>query len=413
MQAVLLAGGQSSRMYPFSQNGHKSMLRILDKPIIQHVIEKLNSKNISEIIIVTNDPSLKDSFNNLNIGAEIKYVIQNEPSGMGDALLLCKEYVHRDFILVNAYHLDIDLNLDELIKLKNNNDGVLLLNKREETWRYGVVEIEGEKITRVIEKPDRGKEPSNFCLVGCYILSSKFLNVLEKVTSHQYSLEDALDIFVKNNSVGYIISENSLALKYPWDLLKIKNYLLSNISSYRGENIKIGKNVILEGEIYIGKNVVIMDGACIKGPCYLGDNAYVGSNALLRDGVILEEGSSVGSFSEVKNTLIMRNSKMHSGFMGDSIVGADVKIGGMISTTNVRLDRKNISVLVKSEKVDTGFRHFGAVIGNNVNIGGSVTIMPGIIIGNSSIIGPSTTVMTNVEDNTKYYTEFKEIVVKK
>lgn len=414
MQAVLLAAGESSRMYPFSENGHKSMVKIMGKPLIQYVIEKLRERNILEIVIVVNSDQIENYFGNgSDFGVKINYVFQEHASGMGQALLLSSKFIKDDFILLNAYHLDFDSNFNQIFELKKNSDGVLILNKRDETWRYGVAEIKDNQIIGINEKPEKGKEKSNLCVVGIYALSKDFISVLEKVPENHYNFEDALDKFAKNKNISFVITEKNIAFKYPWDLLGIKNYLLSYISRNKGKNLKIGKNVVLEGEIYFGDNVTILDGACIKGPSFLGDNSYIGSNALLRNGVVLEENSSIGSFSEVKNSLIMKNSKTHSGFIGDSIIGENVKIGGRVTTTNVRLDRKNVRVLVKNEKVDTGMRHFGAIIGSRVNIGGNVTIMPGIVIGNDSVIGPSTTVVDNVESNTKYYTEFKEIIIKK
>ncbi len=117
-------------------------------------------------------------------------------------------------------------------------------------------------------------------------------------------------------------------------------------------------------------------------------------------------------FLEVKNSLIMSSAKVHSGFIGDSVIGEDCRIGAQFSSANVRLDRSEIKIQTEKEEVDSGLKHLGTIIGRNVKIGIKVSTMPGIIIGGGSIIGPSTVVLNNVPENSKYYTKFKETVIK-
>ena len=109
----------------------------------------------------------------------------------------------------------------------------------------------------------------------------------------------------------------------------------------------------------------------------------------------------------------MAEATSHSGFIGDSIIGNKTKIGGMVCTANVRLDRKKVSAEVKEKKVESLRRHLGTIIGDNVILGAGVVTMPGVIIGNDTLIGPSTTIMENVPDQTTYYADFKAIIKKK
>ncbi|MEX2007181.1 MAG: hypothetical protein WD992_00195, partial [Candidatus Levyibacteriota bacterium] len=135
--------------------------------------------------------------------------------------------------------------------------------------------------------------------------------------------------------------------------------------------------------------------------------------SLIRDGSDLEEKVSVGAFTEIKNSLIMEGTSIHSGFIGDSIIGQHCKIGSGFTTANRKIDRGSIGVTVRGAKVDTGLTSFGVIMGNAVVIGVKVTTMPGVIIGNNSTIGPSTSVFKNVPDDVKYYTKFQETVEKK
>lgn len=185
-----------------------------------------------------------------------------------------------------------------------------------------------------------------------------------------------------------------------------------NIKKSIDKKAVIAKSAEIIGDVIISKGANIMEGVRIKGPCFIGKNVMVGNNTLLRDSVCIEENCSVGAFMEMKNTLLMSSSKTHSGFIGDSVIGKNVRVGAQISTGNVRLDRKTVSAVVKGEKIDTGIKSLGVMIGDNVHVGTKASSMPGVIVGNDCVIGPSTVVLNNVPDKTKYYTKFSEILSK-
>ena len=109
----------------------------------------------------------------------------------------------------------------------------------------------------------------------------------------------------------------------------------------------------------------------------------------------------------------MENSKTHSGFIGDSVIGKNCRIAAGFHTANVRLDRETVKVTVIGQKIDTGLKSLGVMVGDETRIGLKSSAMPGVIVGRSVTIGSGTNIMGNVEDNTKYYTKFQEVVVKK
>lgn len=415
MKAIILAAGQSSRIYPFAQNTHKSMIKIMGKPILEYTIDALRKGGIKDLVLViSRNSQIQSYFVDGKIkGVNIKYIIQNEPLGMGNALLLAKKEIDEDFLLLNAHHLDVSSFLTDLIKTKIHASAVLVAREKNFLVGQGILKVIGERVLEIIEKPPKGSEPSNLCVVGVYLLPKDFIKTLASTSDEQYQLEKALTAFAKENLVKFIkIKEETISLKYPWDLLSFKNYLLRKIKRNIDKTAKIAKSAEIVGEVIIDQNAVIMEGVRIKGPCYIGKNVVVGNNSLLRDGVIIEDNSSVGAFAEIKNTLIMESSKAHSGFIGDTVIGMNTRIGAQFCAGNVRLDRENIAVEIKNERVDSGLKYLGVFIGNDVRIGIKCATMPGVIIGNNSVIGPSTTVFRNVLDSTKYYTKFLEIVTK-
>ena len=416
MQVVILAAGKSSRFYPYNYFSHKSLIKILGKPIIVHTIESIKKAGIKDVIlIVSKDSEIKKILGNgKNLGVSIRYVVQKDPTGGGNGLLLAKNYIKGDFFLLNASRVDF-WEFEKSIALeKAEKDKAILLAKKEKYLeKYGVLKIEKDRVLDLIEKPKRGEEPSNLRLIGIYLFSKDFIKTLEKTPDEHYRLERAIASFVKKEKVKFIETDGDVpSLKYPWDLLGIKNYLFKNIKNSIGKNVKIAKSAEIIGKVIIEDGVAIMEGARIKGPCFIGENSIVGNNVVLRNGVDVGKECTVGAYMEVKNSIIMDGAKTHSGFIGDSIIGENCRIGAQFSTANVRLDRGSVKVAVNENEVDTGLKYLGTMIGRNTKIGIKASTMPGIVIGQNAVIGPSTVVLHNVSDSTKYFTKFKEIVIK-
>lgn len=418
MQAVVLAGGYSSRFYPYSKTAHKTMVKIMGKPILQYCLEGLKEDGIKDIIIrVSEDGIVKQYFGNgSKFGLSIKYIEQKEALGMGEVLLSAEKFLDGDFILIGGNHVNSKDLVRKLLNSKSvESKGVVLVKKRENPWEYGVVEIKNGKLVRIVEKPKKGQEPSKLGLVSAFLLPLDIVDILRKIRASEYNFEEvALTEYAKDNPLSIAETKSEIAtLKYPWDLLTLKNLLLKNIKGRIDKSAKISKSAEIDSNVVVESGAEVFDGTKIKGPCYIGKNVKIGTNALIRNGVDLEENVSVGAFTEIKNSILMEGTSIHSGFVGDSIIGKNCKVGSGFVSANKKLDRLNVEVSVRDSKVNTGLASLGAIVGHGVKIGIKVSTMPGVIIGNNTIIGPSTTVMQNVPENSKYYTKFQEIVEKK
>ena len=417
MQAVILAAGKSSRFYPYNYFSHKSLIKILGKPIIVHTIESIKKSGIKDIIlIISKDSEIKKILGSgKNLGVNIQYVVQKEPTGGGNGLLLAEKSIGGDFFLLNVSRVDFWEFKELMLSKKSKNDKAILLAKKEKNLeKYGFLKVEKDKVLDLIEKPQKGKEPSNLRLIGIYLFTKDFLKTLRQTLDEHYRLEKAISSFSKIHPVKFVETEKEApSLKYSFDLLGIKNYLLKNIKKSIGKNVKIAKSSEVIGKVIIQDGVEIMEGARIKGPCSIGKNSVIGNNVILRNGVDVEENCVIGANMEIKNSLIMKGTKVHSGFIGDSIIGENCRIGADFSTANVRLDRKPVGVVIKEREIDSGLNHLGTLVGRNTKIGIKASTMPGTVIGQNAIVGPSTVVLNNVVEDTKYFTKFKEIVVKK
>ncbi len=418
MKAVVLVGGYSNRFYPYSKAGHKTMVKIMGKPILQYTLEGLKQAGITDIILrVSEDEVIKNYFGNgSKFGLSIKYIAQKEALGMGEVLLNAKKFLDGDFILISGNHVNSKHLVEDLLTNKKpGSKGSLLVKHRDNPWEYGIVETENGRLVEIVEKPTKEEATSSLGLVSAFLLPSDIIPLIENVPMSEYNFEDiVLGQYAKDNEIDVLRTKTEvLTLKYPWDLLAIKNYLMSNMQGKIDKSAKISESAEIDSNVIVEAGAKILEGAKIKGPSFIGKNAVIGTNSLIRANANLEENVSVGAFTEVKNSLIGCGTTIHSGFIGDSIIGQNCRIGTGFTTANRKIDRSSIEVLVKDQKVDTGLTSFGVIIGDSAKIGIKVSTMPGVVIGNNTLIGPSTSVFKNIEDDSKYYTKFSEVIEKK
>lgn len=187
----------------------------------------------------------------------------------------------------------------------------------------------------------------------------------------------------------------------PWKILdpKNKNSLINQIISLNRKfeiNYQKMKNVSLDfanGPIHIHPSAMISEYVRIEGPCYIGRNAKIRHSAYLRGGSWICENSLVGHSSEIKNSILLPGSKApHFNYIGDSILGFDVNIGAGVKLSNVRNDKREIMVTLKEgERVYSGLRKFGALVGDAAGLGCNVVTNPGTIIQSKVMIGPNET----------------------
>jgi len=367
MQAVILAAGESSRFWPLNSK-HKSLLKLMGKPLIWHTIEGLKKAGVKEFIIVQGiGKEIERELADYPIKADVKYLVQPQSRGMGDAVLIARELISEPFLVVHGHKVDAGDYLDSMVekKQKTGAELVLLGTKTEKPQLYGILELDGDKIKALVEKPNQ--DVPGVKVVGMYLLPVKIFDYLSRVPEDHYSFEGALNVYFKEQESRVVTIDNDFSsLKYPWHLFSLVKYLLD-------------KN-LGDQKVYIGKNTKIFEGAVIKGPCYIGDNCVIGNNALVRDYTNLEDGSLVGAQAEVAKCVFQKNAHIHSGFVGNSILGENSRVGAGTITGNVRLDRGEIKANVKGEKIGTGLNHLGVIIGDNTHIGINVSLMPGILI---------------------------------
>ena len=413
MQAVIIAGGESSRFWPLN-NKHKTLVKIMGKPLIAYLIDDLRKTGVKDIIIVQSpkrdiEKELQDK--------SLKYAIHKKPAGTGDALLSAEKLVKEDqFFLFNADDSDVKKAATLILSRfkKGKSKLIILASKTKTPWLFGILKIKGDKVLEIIEKPKPGEEFSNLKNDNLFFLPKEFFSYLKRIPPHPFSLIHALNLYAKQKPIEVVINKReTLSLKFPWDIFPILETKLKDLNNFRSKPIILGKNVVILGPVFIGQGTRIGANTVIHGPCYIGKGCQIGDSNVFRGPVNLEDSVKTGAFFEIKNSLVGPGTHFHSGYLGNSLVGANCRVGGGFISANRRIDRKNIFSTVKKEKIDTNLTYFGTVIGDNTNFGVKTTIMPGVFIGSNCLIGPGSVVFENIPDNTIFYQKFKGVVKKK
>jgi len=177
---------------------------------------------------------------------------------------------------------------------------------------------------------------------------------------------------------------------HAWEALKkIKEYIAAHVKSELKNHCE--GDAYIGDDVYIGEGTVVEDGVMIKGPAIIGRNCQIRHNAYLREHVIVGDGCVVGNSSELKNALLFNGCQVpHFNYVGDSILGHKAHLGAGVVLSNFKSLGRNISIMVDRVPLDTGLRKFGALLGDDCDIGCNAVLNPGSIIGRGAVVYPNT-----------------------
>jgi glucose-1-phosphate thymidylyltransferase len=183
MKGIILAGGTGSRLYPLTKVTNKHLLPVGDKPMIYYPIEKLTEAGIDEILIVTGTEHMGDVVTLLGSGREFgcrfTYKVQDESGGIAQALGLAENFVGKDSMIVVLGDNLFQASLKNAIKSYEGRGGMILIKKVSDPGRFGVVELKGDKITRIEEKPNQPK--SDYAVTGIYMYDPAVFEVIRNL----------------------------------------------------------------------------------------------------------------------------------------------------------------------------------------------------------------------------------------
>jgi dTDP-glucose pyrophosphorylase len=315
VQAVILAAGRGTRLHPITLNRTKAMCPIVGKPIVERVMDTMVTNGIRDFVLVISpdDPEIQSYFaNQSTLDANIQFVPQLERKGMGHALLQASPLIHADFILSSCDNLVADDQIAALLTTweQEQPNGILstLRVGPEEIVRMGIVELDGDRIVRIVEKPSLEKAPSDIGSVPLYMFSGKmqaYLPLIPKSPRGEYELQDAIQMLIdRDGKVRQFQLPSRIDLTTPADLLALNiHFLPKNQDKIEIQQGILGKNTRFRKPVIVGKNVTI------GGDCVIGPNVYLETGATLEDGVQIENAvvlrdRIVATRSQFKNQIV-------------------------------------------------------------------------------------------------------------
>ena len=188
-------------------------------------------------------------------------------------------------------------------------------------------------------------------------------------------------------------------LIYPWEalpligdfIIKKGNTLDPEIYEKRGENI------------WVAKSAKVFDSVYLHGPLIIDEKAEVRQCAFIRGNAIIGKGATVGNSTELKNAILFDEVQTpHFNYIGDSILGYKSHTGAGAITSNLKSDKSLVTVMLDGKKVETGVKKFGAMLGDNVEVGCNSVLNPGTVIGKNTNVYPLSFVRGYVPENSIY-----------
>mgnify|MGYP001248019646 FL=1 len=390
MKAVILAANRSTRLSPFIETRCKPMIRIAGEYILENTICFLKEAGIHDIVLVVNHQQdlIRQYFGSgQTLGVNLEYVVQDELKGIGHALSLCRSSLEKKPFLLVYGDVMTDYNpfLSILQTYSETDREVALIALPESSKEFGNVYLDHEmKISRLVEKPQANQ--ANYVFAGMFVL---FPKIFERLAENQNDIFRSYEQLIASSGLQACLWEKGwIDMIHPWHILDANRMLMSSWQTAEIDStVKLLGHVHLEGAVRIGPDVTIESGTVLKGPCYIGSNSYVGNNSLIRNFSAIGPDSMVGYGSELKNCVLFGNNDVgRLSFVGDSVLGENVKSGSGLTTVNHTVDYSRITCSSNSDSVETGLTKLGVFIGDSVSIGARHTLGPGSIVESGKII---------------------------
>ena len=382
MQTVVLAAGEGTRMRPLTANTPKPMVPAAGRPLLAHTLDRAVEAGASRFVIVVGYEAeqVREYFGESYRDIEIEYATQTEQRGTADAVRVAAEKLDdAPFVVLNG---DALYDPDSLATLYDSGPAVGSY-RVDNPSNYGVLQLAADdetRVTGVIEKP--ANPDSNLINTGAYVFPATALAKLDVSTSERGELEltDVLEAVCNESRVTAVPFDRWLDVGRPWELLAANEWLLESLTTRLAGTVS--DDATIEGPVVVEPKATIKSGVTIEGPAYIGADATVGPNAYIRGKTAVGPEAKVGHAVEIKNSVLMAEATVgHLSYVGDSILGDGVNFGAGTTVANLRHDGEAVRLTVKGERVSTGRRKFGVVVGSEAKTGINTSLNAGVVLG--------------------------------
>ena len=327
LKAVILVGGEGTRLRPLTYGMPKAMVPVLNQPFLEHTIAYLKNYKVKNIILALSYlPEVVQNYfgDGSNSGVQLNYAVEDNPLGTAGAVKNAERYLSSTFVVLNG-DIFTDLDIADMLAFHRGQGAkaTIALTWVDNPCAFGVVETDSDgRVRRFIEKPSPSRVTTNWINAGIYLLEPE---VLEHVpTNAHYTFERGLFpllLELGEPVYGYPFSGYWLDMGTPGKYLRLNcDLLLSKakstlIDGLSRDGVCCDKDVIIHpsaeivGPAVIGSKCRIDQKAYIKGPVVIGSDCYIGENASI-EVAILWKGVNIGAGVSLKQCILVTNTKI-------------------------------------------------------------------------------------------------------
>lgn len=379
MKAVIMAGGEGTRLRPLTCNIPKPMVPIVNKPVMEHIIELLKKYELTDVAVTLQylPDMIKDYFGDgKEFGINLRYYVEDKPMGTAGSVKNAEEFLDDTFLVISGDALtDIDLSKAIDYHFSKGSVATLVLKKVDIPLEYGVVVTdENGRITRFLEKPSWGEVFSDTVNTGIYILSPEVLRYFNKNEIFDFS-KDLFPLLLRENKpmYGYITEE------YWCDIGDLTAYSQAHKDVLDNKvKVSIAGSKVKDG-LWIGEGAVIEDNVTIEEPCVIGANTRIKNGSIIGSYSVLGDNNIIGERSGIKRSILWKN----------NILDSNVQLRGTVICSKVNI-KENVSAFENS------------VIGDDTVIDRNALIKPDIKIWPNKMIESGTEVSSNLVWGSKF-----------
>ncbi|MFB6222873.1 MAG: bifunctional sugar-1-phosphate nucleotidylyltransferase/acetyltransferase [Haloarcula sp.] len=385
--AVVLAAGEGTRLRPLTRNRPKPMLPAANRPILEHVFDALVEAGIEELVVVVGykRDRVQNHFGPTYCGVPVTYVTQTKQLGSGHALLQARKAVDGPLLVMNGDRL-VDAATIEAVdsSYAETGDTSIAVLERQDTSRYGVVEVRDGDIVDIVEKPQR----DDFRLIngGVYAFGKDIFDRIDDTTRHdgELALTDTIELLLESDRVRSVEVDGMwVDATYPWDLLTVAREVLS-----RGRVVESTR----DEQVWVDSSARVHDQAVLQSPVVVGPDCEIGPDAVVGPDVALGGNVTVGANSVIQHSVLDADTRVDPGStLIDTVTGQDVNLGVHTVVPGGPADVQIGTQVFEDQRL-------GAVVADRAVAHGDVSFVPGSLVGPNAQLGTGITVDGTVRE---------------
>ncbi|AEG15247.1 Mannose-1-phosphate guanylyltransferase., Phosphomannomutase [Desulfofundulus kuznetsovii DSM 6115] len=307
MKAIIMAGGEGSRLRPLTCNRPKPMVPVANRPMMSHIVELLKAHGFTDVAVTLQymPEAIRDYFGNgVRYGINMQYFIEENPLGTAGSVKNAREFLDETFLVISGDALtDLDLTRAVAFHRQRGAMATLVLTRVSCPLEYGVVITKPDgRITQFLEKPGWGEVFSDTVNTGIYVLEPEVLEYIEPGRMVDFS-KDLFPLLLREKKPLF-----GVVLPGYWcDIGNLQQYLQAHqdVLSGRVKTAIPGREI--QPGVWVGDGVEISSNARITGPVLIGDGCYIGPGAEIESFSVLGEGCLIQEQASIKRSVLWNN----------------------------------------------------------------------------------------------------------